>query len=104
MITLKEARIINSPYKGEVQELADKIFPFTEYTPNKVYKNENGFYTFINTQNYIHVIKPEKVKVIDKIYWTPSHYKLTPKGMLQHISYGRHYNTKDECILGIESE
>jgi len=94
------------PYDERTAETREKIMDGrTTYIPNKIYKNETyGWYWYINTKGYYHIIKPCKVNY-DGVF---SHYEIedfliTKSNTMKSVSCGGFYKTREACIEVIEN-
>ena len=94
-----------APYDNRTEETRRRIYGNREsYIPNKVYKSaEGGFYFYINTKGYYHILKPCRVRYDGEF----SHYEitdslLTKENTLREVSSRGYYKTREECIQAIE--
>lgn len=95
---------MKSPYDSRTEETRDRIMgDRRSYIPNRYYKSaEGGFWFYINTKGYYHIIKPCRVKydgVFD--HYEIVDYLLTKENTLKEISSRGYYKDREEVIKTI---
>lgn len=92
------------PYFGKAFEAYERIFPFSSYYTNKVYKNPFGRYVYVNTKGFLHVLVPCKIKEDGEIVgYTINDYMLTRDGTIKLVKDYGWFSTKEACIEKILS-
>ncbi len=93
-------------YTGEAYKTMHRITENIPYIPNKVYKNvEYTIYWYINRAGYLHILKPQKVRMDGKIIcYTINDLLLTADNMLRSTAQNGYYKTPDNVIETLEKE
>ena len=93
-------------YTGAAYETMEKVTENIPYIPNKVYKNtEYTIYWYINRAGYLHILKPQKVRIDGKIiYYTINDLLLTADNMLRQTAQNGYYKTPEAVIEALEKE
>lgn len=94
-----------SPYDKRTEKIRDKIFGDRRcYYPNKYYESaEGGFYFYINTKGYYHIIKPCRINYDGKFsHYEIRDYLLTKENTLKEVGRHGYYKSRVESIKVIE--
>ncbi len=93
-------------YTGEAYETMKKVTENIPYIPNKVYKNkEYTIYWYINQHGYLHVLKPSRVKMGEKIInYTINDLLLTADNMLKSTGQKGYYDTPEAVLEALEGQ
>ena len=98
------AKEYKSPYDTRTKEARARLFPFTSWITNKVYKTPEGVYVFMNQKGYIHVLKPRKVSFDGQFsHYTIVDLLLTVQGAAKETSEYGYFKTREDCISRIEN-
>lgn len=79
------AQVFKDPYNHRTKETIDKIMKILDNTwvTNKIYEYEGRFYFYINQRNYLHILKPNRVKIDNKSFYEMEDWLLKPDNTLK---------------------
>lgn len=68
----------------------------------RYYKHSRGWYWYVNSKGYYHVVEPIKVKFMDRLHFEIIDYLITKDNMMKESKRYGNFDSLEDCIKEIE--